>query len=331
MLKTVTSKIAVGMGLAVLFLTLGAKAAEEDQWNAIQKLEDTGKLLFKLADTNNDNRISQKEAIDAGNLLVGGFFFRADANGDGTVTAAEAAAARESLFNQRPLLRLIFQRSKDEINQQGGVQVPTNQPGGRAQKLDLASLLDTNHDGSYSAPEVRQAVQNSVQSLFMMADRNGDGQLDPAEVNQAILEIARTAVQTAFNSADTDRSGTLSQAEFDKAIMNPAHVFFRILDANNDNQISQDEMRSGMQTVMRELKAMNLPEPPNSLSNRIRNMQNTPAPASGTYAPAPATAPPAQPVSPAPGTYAPAPMTVPIQPVAPTPGTIAPGGTIVPR
>ena len=332
MLKTVTSKIAVGTGLAVLFLTLGAKAAEgdkDDQWNAIQKLEDTGKLLFKLADTNNDNRISQKEAIDAGNVLVGGFFFRADTNGDGIVTAAEAAAARESLFNQRPLLRLIFQRSKDEINQQGGVQVPTNQPAGGTQRLNLASLLDTNHDGNYTAPEVRQAVQNSVQSLFMVADRNGDGQLDPAEVNQAILEIARTAVQTAFNSADTDRSGALSQAEFDKAIMNPAHVFFRILDANNDNQISQDEMRSGMQTVMRELKAMNVPEPPNSLSNRIRNMQNTPAPASGTYAPA--TAPPAQHVSPAPGTYAPAPMTVPIQPVAPTPGTIAPGGTIVPR
>ena len=44
-------------------------------------------MLFKLADTNNDNLISQKEAVDAGNLLAGGFFFRADANGDGTVTA----------------------------------------------------------------------------------------------------------------------------------------------------------------------------------------------------------------------------------------------------
>jgi Ca2+-binding EF-hand superfamily protein len=314
MLKTVTSKLAVGTGLAVLFLTLGARAAEgdgADQWKAIQNLEDTGKLLFKLADTNNDNRISQKEAIDAGNLLVGGFFFRADVNGDGTVTAAEAAAAREALFNQRPLLRFIFQRSKEEVNRQGGVQVPTNQPGSGTQKLDLASLLDANHDGNYSAAEVREAVQNSVQSLFMIADRNGDGQLDPAEVNEAILETARTAAQTAFNSADTDRNDALSQAEFDKAIMNPAHVLFRILDANNDNQISRDEMRSGWQLLMREVKAMKVPEAPNSLSNRIRNMQNTPAsaPSSGTYAPAPVTVPPAQPVTPTPAT------------------TIAPGGT----
>ena len=178
------------------------------------------------------------------------------------MTAAEAAAAREALFNQRPLLRFIFQRSKDEINRQGGVQVPTNQPGGGTQQLNLASLLDTNHDGNYSAAEVRQAVQNSVQSLFMMADRNGDGQLDPAEVNQAVLEIGRTSAQTAFNSADADRNGELSQAEFDKAIMNPAHVLFRILDANNDKQISRDEMRSGWQLLMRELKAMKVPECP---------------------------------------------------------------------
>jgi len=324
MQKTMTSKIVVGTGLAVLFLALGVKAAEggtHESWNAIQNLEDTGKLLFKLADTNNDNRISQKEAIDAGNLLAGGFFFRADANGDGTVTPAEWAAARESLFNQRPLLRFIFERSKDEIDRQGGVQVPVNQPGGGTQKLDLKSLLDTNHDGNYTAAEVRQAVQNSVQTLFMVADRNGDAQLDPVEVNQAILEIARTAVQTAFNTADTDRNGAVSQDEFDKAITNPAHVLFRILDANNDGQISQDEMRSGMQTVMQEFKAMNVPEAPNSLSNQLRNMQNTPAPTQTS-------SPYAQPVNPTPGTFAPAPATnAPAQPVSPAPGTVAPGGT----
>lgn len=321
MRKNVLPKIAIGTGLAFLFLTLGARVTvgdDADVPDAIENLENTGKLLFKLADTNNDNRISQKEAIDAGNLLVGGFFFRADANGDGTVSAAEAAAARESLFNQRPLLRLIFERGKEEINRQGGVQVASNQPGGGTQRLNLASLLDANHDGNYSAAEVRQAVQNSVQSLFMVADRNGDGQLDPAEVNQAILEIARTAAQTAFNSADTDHNGALSEAEFDKAILNPAHVWFRILDANNDRQISRDEMRSGIQTVMRELKAMSVPEAPNSLSNRIRNMNiqstPTPAPASGTtVAPAPATTAPVQPVTPS--------------PVTPTPGAIVPGGT----
>ena len=54
--------------------------------DSLQDLQDTGKMLFKLADENGDNQISQKEAIDAGNLLVGGLFFRADTNGDGTLT-----------------------------------------------------------------------------------------------------------------------------------------------------------------------------------------------------------------------------------------------------
>ena len=58
---------------------------------SIQDLQDTAKMVFKLADTNNDGQISQKEATDVGDLLVGGFFFRADANGDGTLTPDEEA------------------------------------------------------------------------------------------------------------------------------------------------------------------------------------------------------------------------------------------------
>ena len=76
----------------------------------IRDLQDTAKMLFKMADTNNDGQISQKEAIDVGNLLVGGFFFRADANGDGTLDPQEAQAAREQLFRQQPLLRYVFRR-----------------------------------------------------------------------------------------------------------------------------------------------------------------------------------------------------------------------------
>src|SRR5580704_5208177 len=63
---------------------------------SMHDLQDTAKVLFKLVDTNNDGQISQKEATDAGNLLVGGFFFRADANGDGTLTHEEAQQAREN-------------------------------------------------------------------------------------------------------------------------------------------------------------------------------------------------------------------------------------------
>jgi len=281
-------KIVVGAGLLGMMLTCGVRADDKKDLpgpiDSLSDLQDLGKMAFKMADTNNDNRISQKEAVDAGNLLAGGFFFKADANGDGTVTAAEAAAVREDLFNQKPLLRFIFQRTQEETARQGN-QAAVNQG-----RQTLMNVLDSNHDGNFSGAELRQAVQTSVQSLFLMADKNGDGQIDTNEVNTALADASRAAVQTAFNAADTDKNGAVSQAEFDKAIVNPAHIIFGIMDANRDNQISADELRSGMQIIQRELRALKVPEPTNSLSNQLRQPSAVPAPA---------VAPTASPVQPA--------------------------------
>jgi len=288
-------KLIVGTGLLGMLLTFGVRADDTDipgPIDSLSDLQDVGKMLFKMADTNNDNRISQKEAVDAGNLLAGGFFFRADANGDGTVTAAEATAAREALFNQRPLFRLIFQRTQDATARQGN-QAAVNQG-----RQTLMNLLDSNHDGNFSAPELRQAVQTSTQSLFLMADKNGDGQIDPNEVNAAIVDASRAAMQTAFNAADTDKNGAVSQAEFDQALINPGHIIFGIMDANHDNQISPDEVRAGMQIIQRELRSLKMPETTNTLSSQLRQPSAVPAPATapvGTpvqVTPAPATVPP---------------------------------------
>jgi len=289
MLGKQIAKIVVGAGLLGLLLTCGVRADDKKELpgpiDSLSDLQDVGKMLFKMADTNNDNRISQKEAADAGNLLAGGFFFRADANGDGTVTAAEAAAAREDLFNQKPLLRFVFQRTQEETARQGN-QAAVNQG-----KQTLMNVLDSNHDGNFSGAELRQAVQTSVQSLFLMADKNGDGQIDTSEVNAALADASRAAVQTAFNAADSDKNGAVSQAEFDKAIVNPAHIVFGILDANRDNQISADELRSGIQVIQRELRALKVPEPANSLSNQLRQPAAV-TPTASPVQPAPATIPP---------------------------------------
>ena len=93
--------------------------------------------------------------------------------------------------------------------------------------------------------------------------------------------------------------------------MNPAHVLFKIFDANNDGQISADEMRSGMQIVIRELKSMQVPEASNSLSNQLQRLNNSP-----------------QPGSPAGIAPRPAPTTAPVQA---TPGTASPTTVIPPR
>ena len=99
--------------------------------DSISDLQDTAKMVFKLADTNNDGQISQKEAVDAGNLLVGGFFFRADTNGDGVLTEQEAQQARESLFAQQPLLRFVLERAK-----------PTRKSGPKRQPIAAGTTND---------------------------------------------------------------------------------------------------------------------------------------------------------------------------------------------
>jgi len=233
--------------------------------DSLSDLQDSARMLFKMADTNNDGQVSQKEAIDAGNLMVGGFFFRADQNGDGTLSQDEARQARESLFAQQPLLRYVVERSKAEAKAEKGANDPTTEPA-----KAIGNILDTNNDKQIQASEVRQAVQTGVQAMFATADTNRDNQLSPTEINSAMIGMARTMAQAAFNQADADHNGSLSRAEFDKAIVEPANVIFSLLDMNGDGQITQEEAQRARQVVGNQLRRLTVPEPANSARNLLR-------------------------------------------------------------
>jgi len=248
--------------------------------DSVRDLQDTAKMLFKMADTNNDGQISQKEAVDVGNLLVGGFFFRADQNGDGVLEPQEAQAAREQLFRQQPLLRYVIQKAKPQngnanINAAPGT-VTTNQPGQVARNIAanpmqaIGNLLDSNHNQKIEASELRQAVQQGVQMIFQVADANQDGQLSPVELNRAVGEVARTATQIAFQTADTDRNGAISMQEFDQALTEPAHAAFRVLDANNDGQLSLEELQRAQQVIANQIRRLQMPDAPNAPLNQLQ-------------------------------------------------------------
>jgi len=283
----------VAFGLSVVGGSVRAQEAQRDlpgPIDSLKDLQDTGPMLFKIADENNDGQISQKEAIDAGNGMVGGFFFRADTDGDGTLSKEELKQARNRILAQKPMLRVIAQRARSAQNDEQKTQAENA-------KRNVMSLLDSNNDDQIQANEVRTLVQTSVQSLFAAADTNRDGQINPSEVNAAIVGAARAAAQAAFQKADSDGNGQLSQAEFDKAIVEPANAAFKILDANNDGQISPQEAQAATRLVSDRLRMLVVPEPENSPRNLIetgrRPAEAAPVP---SFATPPAAARPAAPV-----------------------------------
>jgi len=253
-------KLGVG-ALALGVLVMPARGADDRKdlpgpIDSLQDLQDSAKILFKLADDNNDNLISQQEAMDVANLIVGAYFFRADKNGDGTVSKEEMREAREKILAQRPLLRGFLTRAKRNDPQA----VATARNAGQG----ILSVLDSNNDGQIQAAELKQMVQTSVQSAFAAADTNRDGQMSPSELNAAMAGAAKAVVQSSFQAADTDGNGQLSQAEYDKAIVQPANAIFHALDANGDGQISPQELQAAERILASQVRRLNVPEPANS-------------------------------------------------------------------
>jgi len=290
---------AVGLGLIAMAATASAQVTKDvpGPIDSLQDLQDTGRMLFKVVDENNDGQISQKEAVDAGNLIAGGFFFRADANGDGAVTQDEAKQARDAVLAQKPMLRFLIQRAQT-VKPQGNAGTPN--PG-----AIFMGLVDANNDKQLQATEVRQAIQTSVQGLFAAADTNRDGFLSPVEVNAAIAGAVKAAQQATFQAADADNNGQISKEEFSKALTDPANAAFQILDANGDGQLSQQELQSAGRIIENQLKRTMLPEPPNSPRNLLNSGRRP-----EEVAPVPNIAVPGRPAT---GT---------IPPIAPAPGTV---------
>jgi len=228
----------------------GQRRAIPNPIDSPQDLQDTARLVFLAADANRDGQISRKEAVDAANLFVGGFFFRADADGNGTLTQEEARQARQEFLNRQPILRVFAQEAR---RQRGGDQ--GGQGGTRQNPLrSAADLLDENNDRQLQASEVRQAVQGAVDGFYESADTNRDDQLSPSELNAAAIGMARAAVQAAFQLADADNSGSLSREEFERAVLEPARTVFSVLDGDNNNQISPQEARQAQRMLMNQMR-----------------------------------------------------------------------------
>jgi len=233
---------------------------------ALRDIQNTGRMLFIMSDVNHDGLISVKEATDANNRLVGGFFFQADADGNGTVSQEETRAVRDAYLNQNPWVKYVVESLEAQAKAQ-----QKNQGSNRQSNplMGLATVIDSNNDKQIQASELRQLVQTMTQTFFAAADTNRDNQMSPAEVNAAIAGAARSIAQASFQQADTDGNGQLSRDEYDKSIIEPANVVFQILDLNHDGQISQQESVQVERAILAQIQKLQLPEASNSPTNLI--------------------------------------------------------------
>jgi len=234
---------------------------------AVRDIQNAGRMAFMMADVNHDGQVSLQEAIDANNLIVGGFFFRADADGNGSVSPEEGRAVTDRYLNENPWVKYIVTTVQAQMRQKKGQtnNNPTNPIQG------VAVLLDTNNDKQIQASELRQLVQTVTQSVFAAADTNRDGQMSPSEMNAAVAGGVRAAAQASFQQADADNNGQLSRDEFNKAIVEPANVFFQVVDLNHDGQISQQEAQQIQSAILNRIRTARLPEPANSPTNLIES------------------------------------------------------------
>jgi Ca2+-binding EF-hand superfamily protein len=253
---------------------------------ALRDLQNTGRLLFVMADVNHDGQVSQQEAVDAGDLLVGGFFFRADTDGNGVVTDQEARAAVNKYLDQNPWVKYVVESLRNQAQNQS-TNGQNNGRSGAPSIKGIVALVDTNRDNQLESSELRQFVQTATQSFYAAADTNHDGLMSPAEVNAAVAGMGKAAAQQAFLAADTDGNGQLSRNEYDKALIEPANVFFQIIDLNHDGQLSQQETQQIAQVIVNRLRTIVPPEPPNSPTNIIESgrMPNETAPVPSFAAP----------------------------------------------
>jgi len=268
---SVTVLALAGIALPVVGLAQEHRAEDLNSlpspMDALRQVQNTGRMIFMMSDANHDGQVSQKEAIDVNNLLIGGFFFAADADGNGAVSQEEMRKIRDTYLNQNPWMRYIVESLEaQQKNNKDRTNSNQNNP-----ILSFATLLDANSDKQIQAQEVRQLVQTITQSVFAAADTNRDGQMSPSEVNAAVAGGVRAIAQASFQQADADNNNQLSRAEYDKAIVEPANVVFQVLDLNHDGQLSQQEIQQLERTVVSQVRMLHIPEPANSPTNLIES------------------------------------------------------------
>jgi Ca2+-binding EF-hand superfamily protein len=185
-----------------------------------------------VADANGDGVVSKTEASGALNFLVGGLFFRADANADGKLSAQERKQARKDLVEQYPDL--------------GGAltSLATNE-----RFSNLLSAVDERVPETVELAKVRAGANEAVEHVFATMDLNSDNEISRVEVDEGINLAFAAAGRFAFSRADGNSDKRLTKEEFTGALKTPLERAFDAADVNKNGSLSEAEAASMMAWV----------------------------------------------------------------------------------
>lgn len=229
-------------------------ASAEPSCRPVQQLDAVVTKVLSAADTNHDDHVTKAEAQKLAEQLVNKFFFRADANRNGTITPKEARQARTTFMIQEPVLSTLARQCR-----------------GRKVKgsfTRLARLLDIEYGKPVNVAEARSAARAAVDDLFRLADRDKDGSIDAEEAAAATAAGAYELGRQVFRSADADRDGGLSVDELKSSIDAPLRLAFSLADADNDGKLDEPEAVVAVEELSRRLV---LPTAAPPESNRAQN------------------------------------------------------------
>lgn len=206
---------------------------------------------IELADADGNGQISKTEAGAFTNFVIGGFFFRADTDGDGVVGPEEGRAARSELVTQYPALATLLSQARAVT--------------GESPFKAIADMVGVDYGTPLSADEAREAARGAMDDLFKVVDDDSDGTITPAEARAASWEAVRALGQRAFRSGDKNNDGKLDLTEFQAAVDATAKLAFEAGDANDNGSLTEQEAGVALGGVVRRL---GIPTPPSGAVSR---------------------------------------------------------------
>ncbi len=196
---------------------------------AASELQKAFSWAMAVADSNGDGKITRDEANGALNFVIGGFFFRADADADGKITPKERKEARADFAKDHPEVgNLLTSFSKN------------------AAVKTLMTSLDTDFDQTIELKQTRSTIREAVDGIFNSVDKNSDDTISASEVNRSFHVAAASWGRAAFTKADADADGKLTLDEFQASLDAPSKRAFEAADTNHDGKLTDGEAASMM-------------------------------------------------------------------------------------